>query len=62
MLLDIKKVNDTKSFSQYLNAVSCKSKHHLPLLQEVIRKHAEALLKGGGQVQITGAIARGSNY
>jgi hypothetical protein len=33
--------------------MSCKSKVHLPLLQEAIRKHAEVLSKGGGGGNIT---------
>jgi len=33
--------------------MSCKSKVHLPLLQEAIRKHAEVLSKGGESADIT---------
>jgi len=47
---DIKKASDTKVFSNHLDAISCKSKMHLPILQEIILKHAEVLSKGGGGV------------
>jgi len=45
---DINKTTDTKVFTNHLDAMSCKSKVHLPLIQEAIRKHTEVLSKGGG--------------